>query len=287
VLFRSVEDSHVNSSDSKKQKKDQELHHQTSESQKPKKQKVAMLLAYCGSSYQGMQINPNARTIESELHAAFAKSGVVSPENALDPSKVNFVRSCRTDKGVHAAGQVVSLKALMTNDIVEKINHELPDCIRVFGVLPVMKGFHAKTHCDSRWYEYLLPTYSFMEADPALYTFSNIADPAVHFAPTPGCDGRIETVEVTEATEEEMKIKKAYRVSDDTIKVLKEILECYVGTHNYHNFTIGKKFAEKSSERYIMSFQAGTPFVKDTTEWISLRVHGQSFMLHQIRKMDK
>jgi len=37
--------------------------------------------------------------------------------------------------------------------------------------------------------------------------------------------------------------------------------------------------------RYIMSFQADRPFEVNGSEWIRLRVIGQSFLLHHIRKM--
>jgi tRNA pseudouridine38-40 synthase len=67
--------------------------------------------------------------------------------------------------------------------------------------------------------------------------------------------------------------------------MLREILAKYHGTRNYHNFTLGKSFNEASSKRYIMSFIASEPFVRDGIEWVSCKVHGQSFMLHQIRKM--
>ena len=44
------------------------------------------------------------------------------------------MRAARTDKGVHAAGQVISLK-MITEDpnIVEKINSHLPEQIRIWG----------------------------------------------------------------------------------------------------------------------------------------------------------
>jgi tRNA pseudouridine38-40 synthase len=52
------------------------------------KRKVAILMGYCGTNYQGMQLNPNAKTIELELFNALCKDGLVSSENAVDPKKV-------------------------------------------------------------------------------------------------------------------------------------------------------------------------------------------------------
>lgn len=45
------------------------------EAVKYKKAKMAVLLMYSGHGYQGMQLNPKAKTIEQELHNAFEKSG--------------------------------------------------------------------------------------------------------------------------------------------------------------------------------------------------------------------
>lgn len=61
----------------------------------------------------------------------------------------------------------------------------------------------------------------------------------------------------------------------------------YVGTKNFHNFTIKKEPYDPSAKRYIMSFECQTPFVPDNTEveFARLKVTGQSFMMHQIRKM--
>ncbi|KAJ1931375.1 tRNA pseudouridine synthase 1, partial [Linderina macrospora] len=134
----------------------------SSEPRQPKR-KVALLMGFCGTGYQGMQVNPNAQTIEGDLFRALVDAGAVSADNAEDQKKVQFQRAARTDKGVHAAGQAVSLKMIIEDpEIVSKINEKLPEQIRVWGYVRVIRSFNAKTMCDSRVYEYLLPTYVFM-----------------------------------------------------------------------------------------------------------------------------
>ncbi len=102
------------------------------EDKKPKR-KVAVLIGYSGTGYKGMQIDPKQKTIEGDLFAAFVAAGAISKANADDPKKSSLVRCARTDKGVHAAGNVVSLKLIIEDpDIVYKINSHLSPQIRVW-----------------------------------------------------------------------------------------------------------------------------------------------------------
>ncbi|TKA48294.1 hypothetical protein B0A49_12366 [Cryomyces minteri] len=80
--------------------------------------------------------------------------------------------------------------------------------------------------------------------------------------------------------------KKAYRISPARTARVSAALAQYIGTRNYHNYTIQKPFRDASAKRVIKSFVVNpTPIVIGGTEWLSLKVHGQSFMMHQIRKM--
>lgn len=74
--------------------------------------------------------------------------------------------------GVHAAGQVVSLKMVLRPNVIETLNAELPEQIRVWTATRTNNKFNARTSCDSRRYEYLLPTYILAEmgeTERALY----------------------------------------------------------------------------------------------------------------------
>jgi tRNA pseudouridine38-40 synthase len=80
--------------------------------------------------------------------------------------------------------------------------------------------------------------------------------------------------------------KRRYRVTPARIEKLQQALDLYLGTRNYHNYTVMKSHNDPSAKRHIKSFQVNpNPITIGDTQWLSLKVHGQSFMMHQIRKM--
>jgi len=80
--------------------------------------------------------------------------------------------------------------------------------------------------------------------------------------------------------------KKAYRIDPRRLERVRSALSRFDGTHNFHNYTIDKGPRDPSAKRVIKSFVvAADPMIINDTEWLSLKVHGQSFMMHQIRKM--
>ena len=101
------------------------------------------------------------------MFSAFVTAGAISKANADDPKKSSLIRCARTDKGVHAAGNVISLKLIVEDtDIVAKINENLSPQIRVWGIERTNGGFSAYQFCDSRIYEYLIPTHCFLPPHP-------------------------------------------------------------------------------------------------------------------------
>ncbi|XP_040914129.1 tRNA pseudouridine synthase A [Toxotes jaculatrix] len=224
----------------------------TEDEKKYPKKKVVLLLAYSGKGYYGMQRNPGTsqfRTIEDDLVTALVKSGCIPENHADDMKKMSFQRCARTDKGVSAAGQVVSLKVRLIEDIIEKINEHLPPQIRVLGFKRVTQGFNSKNNCDARTYSYMLPTVAFSPKD---YDTGNIA---------------------------------AFRLDSETLQKVNRLFAFYKGTHNFHNFTSQKAPNDPSARRYITEMSCGEPFICSNSEFAVITVRGQSFMLHQIRKM--
>ncbi|KAL2872649.1 pseudouridine synthase PUS2 [Aspergillus lucknowensis] len=340
------------------------------EQRRPKK-KVAVLIGYSGTGYKGMQMTATEKTIEGELFTAFVAAGAISKANATDPKKSSFVRCARTDKGVHAAGNVVSLKLIVEDpDIVQKINEKLSSQIRVWDILIANKSFSSYQLCDSRIYEYLIPSHCFLPPHPSTFLGARLKEFAEKEGDLEGYKSRQEEVAtfwedfdekvmrpllesfpedirkpvekalhmgdeedaipqaesatadqkptsdknapVTESASEEMppldeeaiafrkqiyeavktvkatylKGRREYRIPPTRLARIQTALDKFVGTNNFYNYTIQKVFKDPSARRHIKSFKLNPePIIIGGTEWLSLKVHGQSFMMHQIRKM--
>jgi tRNA pseudouridine38-40 synthase len=142
-----------------------------------------------------MQVNGDEPTIERDLFRAFVEAGAISKANADDPRKSTLVRCARTDKGVHAAGNVISLKLIVEDeDIVERINKALPDQIRIWGIQRTMNSFSCYQMCDSRWYEYLMPAYSLLPPHPESFLGKKIPELAKQYGGEEELAARMEDV---------------------------------------------------------------------------------------------
>lgn len=76
-----------------------------------------------------------------------------------------------------------------------------------------------------------------------------------------------------------------FRFDEKVRQRLNGILRKYEGTHNFHNFTTRIKAQDPSARRYMVSFEAQDVLELEGKEFVRCVVVGQSFMLHQIRKM--
>ncbi|KAM6334552.1 tRNA pseudouridine(38/39) synthase [Alca torda] len=135
---------------------------------------VALKIAYLGWGYQGFASQENtSNTIEEKLFEALKKTRLVD-----DRQTSNYHRCGRTDKGVSAFGQVISLdlrsnlaegKKLNSHNSEGKsegeeelrythiLNRVLPPDIRVLAWAPVEPDFSARFSCLKRTYRYFFP----------------------------------------------------------------------------------------------------------------------------------
>lgn len=235
--------------------------------------KRLLLMGFSGTKYSGMQYNRDCATIEDCLFRAMLQNEWITEDNMQRPFTIEFQRGSRTDRGVSAARQCCSLLLRECNSHsivllshfhiyspffitihaakeldIDALNRALPDDIRVFGAQRVTAKFDARFNCDARTYSYTLPTIAFSQYND----LTSMAD---------------------------------YRLPADRLLKVNQVLASFVGNTNFHNYTVDKEHFDRSSTRRIHSIDCSEPFIRDGVEFARITVKGQSFMMHQIRKM--
>src|SRR5437660_10695815 len=105
-------------------------------------------MEYDGSAFRGWAAQPELRTIEGELRAALA---------AVLPSYEKLAVAGRTDTGVHAIANVVSVETEGGPPVAraaQALNAALPDDVAVVAAEEAAPDFHARHSARSRSYRY-------------------------------------------------------------------------------------------------------------------------------------
>jgi tRNA pseudouridine38-40 synthase len=111
--------------------------------------KVALKVAYIGTDFHGFQRQPHHKTIEGELISALRASGLV--DNLKD---CGYAIAGRTDRGVHALGNVISFRT-EEEVMINRINDLLPNSIRILALAGVPFGFKPR-YAKNRHYRYVI-----------------------------------------------------------------------------------------------------------------------------------
>ena len=118
----------------------------------PDERRIRLTLHYDGGAFLGWQIQAEGRTVQAELEAKLAQ---------LTGRDIRTVAAGRTDRGVHATGQVVSFSVpgkWRAAELRRALNALLPPDVWVESAAEAPPDFHARFDAVAREYEYRVGT---------------------------------------------------------------------------------------------------------------------------------
>ncbi|WAR22204.1 TRUA-like protein [Mya arenaria] len=102
-----------------------EAQQEGSDFREERKRKVALVIAYSGKGYFGLQMNSGFKTIEGEVLRALLDVGVIPQDHYDSVWKMSFQRAARTDKGNATFAYRTNLETIeKVNEILENKPHE-------------------------------------------------------------------------------------------------------------------------------------------------------------------
>ncbi len=117
---------------------------------RPGMRNIKLILEYEGTRYHGWQYQENARTVQAVVEEALFK---------LTGERRRVVGAGRTDRGVHARGQVANFfieKDLPLHNIEMGLNAYLPRDVVVKQAEEAPSAFHARFSATAREYQYFI-----------------------------------------------------------------------------------------------------------------------------------
>jgi len=122
---------------------------QETEPAPPRPVRLACRVSYLGSRFYGSQQQETSRTAEGEFIAACRRLDLFS-----DWRSAGFCSAGRTDRGVHACGQVVAFSTSSPDRARQALNCQLPPDIWCTATAVVPDTFHPRYDARSRTYRY-------------------------------------------------------------------------------------------------------------------------------------
>jgi len=108
-----------------------------------------LTIEYDGTKFCGWQVQAQGRTVQGVLLAALRE--------VLGEAEADLQGAGRTDAGVHALGQVASLRcrrAVAPARLLDELERTLPADVAVVAVQPAPRSFHARHDATGRSYVY-------------------------------------------------------------------------------------------------------------------------------------
>lgn len=197
-----------------------------------------LIIAYDGTDYYGWQWQNTYITIEQVMRKVFC--------GVFKQKKIELVAASRTDRGVHAHGQVIRLGTLLELKpelLLYVLSRALPTSISIISCdkISSKKNFHPQHNIIKKTYIY------------RFYTIKPLPEYA----------------------------RYAYVITRPfSLARFKEALACFVGEHDFVAFS--KEEKDKNTIRTIQSITVESCL---QTQMHSVVVQGSSFLRHMIRRI--
>ena len=198
---------------------------------------LKLTIAYDGTDFCGWQTQPDQRTVQESFELALMR---------ITGERHSIVASGRTDAGVHALGQVLSLRShsqLNCQIFKRALNATLPRDIAVLEVSEAPHGFHAIRDAVRKRYRYQIQNSSVPDVFTRKYSWH---------LPTP------------------LDVDRMRRASCELL-----------GTHDFQSFeTAGAE--RRSSVRTVHDIEVNTNDQKDGRR-IEIEVEANGFLYNMVR----
>ena len=195
-----------------------------------------LTIAYDGTNYAGWQVQPGHATVQQALEEAV---------RATVGTEVKLHGSGRTDRGVHARGQVAHFDAeprMSAKSMMLALNSRLPTDIRILAAAIVANDFHARRSAKAKEYRYVVWNGPVMPPQERLYAL------------------------------------QVHRPLD--LDLVRDGVRRFIGEHDFVAFMANPQRELDSTVREIYKFE-----VSKAGRRIVFRVKGSGFLYKQVRSM--
>ncbi|RCW63540.1 tRNA pseudouridine(38-40) synthase TruA [Saliterribacillus persicus] len=193
------------------------------------------VISYDGSNFSGYQIQPKQRTVQGEVEKALSKM-----HKGL---RITVHASGRTDRGVHALGQVLHFDSdlqIPLDNWKRALTAILPDDINVKRIEPVKDDFHARYDVIEKEYRYEL----LVDDEPNIF----------------------------------LRHYKHHVAPPINVKAMQEACKYLIGTHDFSSFCAAKATVKGDKIRTVYA----ASFLEKNTGLI-FRIAGSGFLYNMVR----
>ena len=202
-----------------------------------KLQTYKFTLAYRGQDFYGWQRQDPHPTVQLALETALKK---------IFGQSVHVAGSGRTDRGVHALGQVASCALPASHSpetLLRALNFHLPPGVRVLSVHKAKPRFHARFSAKGKTYLYRI-----------------VNDPILH----------------------PLEIGRAWHVPRPLdLSSLRRAARLFVGTHDFASFTSNPGYERESTVRRLRSIR----ITRKPGSVLELAFDGDGFLYRMVRNL--